>query len=107
MRYYVYDLDGCAYHDSIAITNHPIKRGRFIAECATAHEANIEASKYLYDVNRDIELSYDAEYYERSGGYPPYDEDEDFFEFINEYDDDDDEDDDYEDDDYEDDDEEW
>jgi hypothetical protein len=85
-KYFVYDIDGCAYYDSIFITNKPLKKGYryFIAECDSAHEANEKASYYLYDSQRQIDLRYDGGYYEGGDAYPPYDEDEDFIEFIEE-----------------------
>jgi hypothetical protein len=100
MKYYIYDIDGCAYYDSIKITTSPLKGGYLIAECSSAHEANLEASRYLYDTNRSVAMSHDSNYWEENGGYPPYEDDEDFIIFVNEDDDDYDDDDDDDDDDY-------
>jgi hypothetical protein len=85
-KYYVYDVDGCAYCNSIKITTSPLKRGYryFIAECDSAHEANKEASLYLYESQKEIDLNYDREYYGGGDGYPPFDYDSDFIEFIDE-----------------------
>ena len=85
MKYYVYDVDGCAYDTSIKITTSPLKRGYyyFIAECNSAHEANKEASWYLYDSQRQIDLMYDRDYYEGGDAYPDFSE-KDFIEFIDE-----------------------
>ena len=109
MKYFVYDLDGCAYYDSIHITNSPLKRGYeyLIAKCNSAHEANMAASRYIYDTDRSVVMSHESNYWAETGGYPPFRYDEDFIKFINEDDDyDEDDDDDYEDDDYDDDEEE-
>ena len=61
MKYYIYDVDGCAYVTSIKITNQPLKSGYyyFIASCDSAHEANKKASWYLYESQKEIDLNYD------------------------------------------------
>ena len=84
-KYYVYDVDGCAYDTSIKITNSPIKRGYYylIAECDSAHEANKKASYYLYDSQRQIDLRIDRDYYGGGEYYPEFSE-KDFIEFIDE-----------------------
>ena len=82
-KYFVYDIDGCAYYDSIKITTSPLKMGYLIAECNSAHEANKEASWYLYDSQRQIDLKYDRDYYEGGDAYPEFSE-KDFIEFIDE-----------------------
>jgi hypothetical protein len=83
-KYYIYDIDGCAYDSSIRITTSPLKSGYcyFIAECDSAYEANKEASLYLYDSQKQIDLRYDRDYYENGDSYPPFDYDKDFIEFI-------------------------
>lgn len=85
-KYYVYDMDGCAYDTSIKITTSPLKSGYryLIAECDSAHKANEEASFYLYESQKEIDLSYDREYYGGGDGYPPFDYNSDFIEFIDE-----------------------
>lgn len=110
MKYYVFDIDGCAYTESIRITTSKPKRAyEYIGCFETAHEANMAASRYIYDVQRQIDLSNCREEYEvlNDNGdwvccYPEFDEDEDYINFVDDYDDYEDDDDDYEDDDYED-----
>jgi homoserine trans-succinylase len=99
--YYLYDMDGCAYASSINITTKsmPIKRYRvFIGTADTPYEANMIASKYVYDVQRSIDISADREYYidededgEEYINYPSFDKEKDYIDFINEFGNDDDE----------------
>lgn len=117
MKYYVFDIDGCAYTESIRITTSKPKRAyEYIGCFETAYEANMAASKYIYDVQRQIDLSHCREEYEvldENGNwvccYPEFDEDYDYIDFVNDdYEDDyDDEYDDNDYDDYEDDDDEY
>ena len=85
-KYFVYDVDGCAYDTSIKITESPLKRGYryLVAECNSAYEANMRASLYLYESQKEIDLRYDREYYEGGDAYPPFDYFRDFIEFIDE-----------------------
>jgi len=115
MKYYVYDKDGCGYIDSILVTTKPVTDFycELIGVYDNAYDVNHEASRYLYDIQRQIDIHCDYDYYEGGEAYKKFTED-DVIEFIkdDDYEDDDDYDDDYEDDDdydddYEDDDEEW
>ena len=93
MKYYIYDMDGCAYASSISITHKPIKHYRaFIGTADTPYEANMIASKYVYDVQRSIDISADREYYtdededgEEYINYPSFDKEKDYIDFINEF----------------------
>ena len=94
-KYYIYDVDGCAYASSIRITEKPLACYRdFIGEEDSAYDANMTASKYVYDVQRGIDISSDREYYtdiddegEEYIDYPEFDEDRDYIDFLNEDDD--------------------
>lgn len=92
-KYYIYDVDGCGYASSIRITTSPLICYRvFIGTEETVYAANMTASKYVYDIQRSIDISSDREYYtdidEEDGeeyiSYPDFNVDEDFIEFINE-----------------------
>ena len=91
-KYYIYDVDGCAYASSIRITTKPLKCYRdFIGTEETAHAANLAASKYVYDVQRGIDISADRSYYtdidedgEEYINYPEFDENDDYIDFISE-----------------------
>jgi hypothetical protein len=97
MLYYVYDVDGCAYKSSIVISTEELKvsdeyyeyfdYSALIGTAKTAKEANMIASKYLYECQKAIDMSYDDyEYIDEDGeiynSYPEFDEDEDYIEFI-------------------------
>lgn len=105
MKYYAYDIDGCAYDTSIRITTKEINRYYYFIGCfETADKANIAASKYLFEMQKYIDVHYGGYDYEE---YRDFDEFKDYIDFVDEYDNDDydnyeDDDDDYEDDDYED-----
>lgn len=89
MKYYVYDMDGCAYKSSIVITKEELKVSDeyyedfdysvLIGTAKTAKEANMIASKYLYDMQAYIDTHYGGYDYDE---YPEFDEDEDYIEFI-------------------------
>jgi hypothetical protein len=99
MLYYVYDVDGCAYKSSIVISTEELKvsdeyyeyfdYSALIGTAKTAKEANMIASKYLYECQKAIDLSYSSEYYEfmdedgvLHNTYPEFDEDYHYIEFV-------------------------
>ncbi len=75
--YYIYDRKGCAYAQDIVFAKEKMTTNRwhFIDEVSTWEEAKKKAGRYLYDIERQIEYSYDREYWERVG-YPEFDPDE-------------------------------
>lgn len=97
MKYYVYDMDGCAYQTSIVISKEELKisdeyyeefnYSALIGTAETKAEANMIASRYLYECQKAIDMSYDDyEFIDEDGeiynSYPEFDEDEDYIEFI-------------------------
>ena len=82
-KFYVYDKDGCGYVDSILFTTKPINNRLFtlIGVYNNAYDANLAASKYIYDVQKLIDLRYDRDYYEGGDAYPNFSE-RDYINFI-------------------------
>lgn len=80
MKYYVYDIDGCAYDTSIRITEKEISRYFYFIGCfETKYKANKAASKYLYDSQAYIDTHYGGYDYDE---YPEFDEDYHYIEFV-------------------------
>lgn len=82
MKYYVFDIDGCAYCESIRITtteNGVRKYYGYIGCYDTAYKANLAASKYLFEIQKYIDIHYGGYEYDE---YRDFDEDKDYIEFV-------------------------
>lgn len=78
--YFAYDIDGCAYDTSIRITTSELNRYYEYLGCfETAYKANLAASKYIFEMQKYIDIHYGGYEYDE---YRDFDEDEDYIEFI-------------------------
>ena len=74
-NFYIYDTTGTAYKEDIIISTFEVKENYDFFEIGTANtiiEANDLASKYIYTVQREIDMKGGDDY------YPPYSSSEDY-----------------------------